>query len=86
MEPTARDKVHEALSDALDAALLAAITRTDPPPTAAEMTAAMNRLKNLGITKIVLPESDAGKLAGEMGLTVEDLKLPDLQLLREDVA
>jgi hypothetical protein len=71
----------EQLSDELDAALLAAVKlqKASAEPNAAILNAATARLKALGITKMVDPNSDAGKLAAECGLTDPNvLKMPSI--------
>lgn len=77
-------ETQKALSDALDELLLDVIRngRTDEEgnpvkATAADMNAAITRLKNLGIDKIVEPGSAAAELAKECGLDNPDiLKFP----------
>lgn len=60
----------EALSNALDEALLEAVRNQHgaEEPNAAIFNAAINRLKALGITQLVTENSAAGQLAAECGL------------------
>lgn len=57
-------EVQQSLSDALDKALLASILGGEA--TAAELNVARQRLKDLGISKIVTPGSDLARLADEI--------------------
>ncbi len=58
-------KVQEQLSDELDRLLLARVLSGEA--TAAEMNVARQRLKDLGISKVVAPGSDLARLAEEIG-------------------
>jgi len=74
------------LSDELDKALLKAVRKSkkdmkgkDGKINVSVLNAATNRLRALGITKVVLPESEAVKLAEELGLDNPDtLKFPGI--------
>jgi len=73
------------LSNELDETLLAAVklaktqaTAEDTVPNAAILNAAINRLKALGITKVIGEDDAAADLAKECGLTPETLKFPDI--------
>ncbi len=61
------------------------------PASAADLNAARGRLKDLGITKLVLPGSVTDTLATQLGLEpgedpVKNYKLPELDMEGEDAA
>ena len=57
-------KIQEQLSDELDKMLLARVLSGEA--TAAELNVARQRLKDLGISKVVTPGSDLARLAQEI--------------------
>ena len=84
----AASKTQEAMSDALDRALLKAVrnehrkAKANEPVSAALLNSARARLHDLGVTKVIAPGDTEDQLASEMGLDAHDyapIRIPPMR-------